>query len=343
MRKKGRLIMIALLLGCTCTFHPVAKAAVQNIEVQAIRNQADSSTDTTVLSKKRVITAASGISKDSSGRMYLADRSYHVLRIREKNGDYSVLAGQEGKSGYQDGNASKALFNQPWDVVSYKKGWAVSDTENHVIRYYNGKTVKTISGTGTKGYKNATGTKAKFNRPTGLAVGKDGELYVADTGNHVIRKIDPNGKVTVYAGSKSGCGEGTLKKALFCEPTGLYYYKGALYVADSGNHRICKIADGKVTTVAGSSKGVEGDCAGSANKARFSNPQDMILYKNDLYISDTGNGSVKKLSQGKVTTVVEAFSLEGKNTPAEPCGIMIKNGYLFVGDLFAEKLIKIKL
>ncbi|MDD6206952.1 MAG: hypothetical protein PUB10_00315 [Clostridiales bacterium] len=330
MKKKGFILLMALLLAGNGIKEPAAGAVCQKV-------------DTAVSSETRALTTPSGISKDSSGRMYLADRFYHVLRIRDKNGTYSVLAGQEGKSGYQDGSATKALFHEPWDVVSYKKGWAVSDTENHVIRYFNGKTVKTIAGTGTKGYKNATGVKAKFNRPTGMAVGKDGEVYVSDTGNHVIRRIDQNGKVTVYAGNKSGCAEGTLKKARFYEPTGLYYYKGALYVADSGNHRICKIADGKVTTVAGSKKGLEGNAVGSAKKARFSNPQDIILYKNDVYISDTGNGSVKKLSKGKVTTVVEAFSLGENLAPAEPCGIMIKNGYLFVGDLFAEELLKIKL
>ena len=84
------------------------------------------------------------------------------------------------------------------------------------------------------------------------------------------------GKVTTFAGSKKGCANGTLKKAKFNEPTGLYYYNGALYVADSGNHRICKIENGKVTTVAGSAKGVEGDKNGSALNARLSNPQEII-------------------------------------------------------------------
>lgn len=331
MKKKGLILLLTVVLACAGSAQAVA-AEITTANTAATEAAAQSH-----------LLGASGISKDSAGNIYIADRNYNVLRIRTESGSYKVLAGTEGKSGYKDGSAAKALFNSPWDVVAYKSGWAISDTENHVIRYYNGKTVKTIAGTGKSGYKNAVGTKAKFNRPTGMAVGKNGELYVADTGNNVIRKIDKNGKVTVYAGSKSGCADGTLKKAKFCEPTGLYYYKGALYVADSGNHRICKIEDGKVTTVAGSAKGVEGDAVGTAKKARLSNPQDIFLYKNDMYISDTGNGSVKKLSKGKVTTVVESFSLEGKNSPAEPCGLTIKGGYLFVGDMFTEELLKIKL
>ena len=326
-KKKGLIMAFAL---CLCIFggvQQVAEAATQSPQV----------------TESRVLMAPSGIVKDSSGRMYMADRSYHVLRRRNENGNFVVLAGKEGESGYRDGSAKNALFNSPWDTAAYQKGWAISDTENHVIRYYNGTKVTTLAGAGKIGYKNATGKKAAFNRPTGLAVGKNGELYIADTGNNIIRVMDQKGKVTVYAGSKKGCADGKLKNARFCEPTGLCYYKGVLYVADSGNHRICKIENGKVTTMAGSSKGIEGDAVGSAAKARFSNPQEILLYKDVMYISDTGNGSVKKLSKGKVSTVVEAFSMDDQKDPAEPCGLAIKGSYLYVGDLFVENLLKIKI
>lgn len=290
-----------------------------------------------------VVAAPSGISKDSNGRMYLADRTYHVLRRRTKNGRSILLAGQEGVSGYKDGKAEGALFHDPWDVVSFRNGWAISDSENHVIRYFNGSKVSTIAGNGTSGYRNAIGKKAAFSRPTGLAAGKNGELYIADTDNHVIRVMDKNGKVRLYAGSTKGCAQGALNKAKFNEPTGLYFYKGALYVADSGNHRICKIVNGKVTTVAGSMQGVEGDAVGRALKARLSNPQDIFLFRDVLYIADTGNGSIKKLDGKKVTTVAAAFSLKGGKAPAEPGSMMIQRGHLFVGDLFTEELLKIKL
>lgn len=316
MRKKGIIFLLVLTLLSTGSFARTAEA-------QTIAEDTQKSNSTV---------APSGIAKDKNGSMYIADRSYHVIRRRSKSGTYTILAGQEGKSGYKDGSAEKALFSSPWDIVSYKKGWAVSDTENHVIRYCKGGKVTTLAGSGKKSYK--------FQRPTGLAVGKNGELYIADTGKHVIYKRDKNGKVTVYAGSKKGCADGKVKKARFYEPTGLYYYKGALYVADSGNHRICKIKDGKVTTVAGSTKGVEGDAVGSAKKARFSNPQEIILYKDVMYIADTGNGSVKKLSKGKVTRLIGEFSMEDGRGPAEPCGLMIQGGNLYVGDIFLEELLE---
>ena len=337
MKKRGLALLLTLALACAGSVSPVSAETTAQTPVTT-----DTKTDTTT-EPARFVLAPSGISKTKSGSLVIADRTHQVVRVRNKNGEYRVLAGTEGLGGYKNGSAKKALFNAPWDVVPYKDGWLVSDSENHVLRLCLDARVTTVAGTGKSGDKNATGKKAQFNRPTGMAVGSNGEVYIADTGNHVIRKIDKNGKVTTYAGSKKGCSDGTLKTAKFYEPTGLYYYKGALYVADSGNHRICRIEKGKVTTVAGSAKGIEGDKNGSALKARLSNPQDIILYKNEMYISDTGNACVKKLSNGKVTTLISAFSMGDGREPAEPCGLMIQGGKLYIGDIFTEELIELEL
>lgn len=337
MKKRGLALFLTLALACAGSVFSVS--AETTAETPAAT---ETKTDTTA-ETNRFVLAPSGITKNSQGSLFIADRTYNVVRVRTKEGDYSILAGTEGKSGYKDGSARKALFNAPWDTVLYKSGWLISDSENNVLRWYKSGKVTTIAGNGTAGYKNATGEKAQFNRPTGMAVDSNGEVYIADTGNNVIRKIDKNGKVTTYAGSKKGCADGTLKTAKFYEPTGLFYYKGALYVADSGNHRVCKIEKGKVTTVAGSAKGIEGDKNGSALSARLSNPQDIILYKNVMYISDTGNACVKKLSNGKVTTLISAFSMGDGREPAEPCGIAVQGGKLFVGDIFTEELIELEL
>lgn len=333
MKKRGLILCLALTVACMGNVLPAYA------ETTASQEQAENE----ALQEERLTLAPSGIAKDSKGNMYLADRTGQVLRKRTKDGTYKVLAGQEGVSGYKNGSAEKALFQAPWDVVSYKGGWLISDSENHALRLYKDGEVKTVAGAGKAGYKNGTGKKAQFRRPTGMAVGKNGEIYVSDTGNNVIRKIDKNGKVTTYAGGKSGCADGTLKKARFQEPTGLFYDKGALYVADSGNHRICRIENGKVTTVVGSAKGAEGKKDGSALQARLSNPQEIFLYKNIMYISDTGNGCVKKLEGGKVTTLISAFSLEDGRAPAEPCGLTVQGKTLYVGDIFAEDLISFDL
>lgn len=338
MKKHKLAICLTLLIACVGTAIP-AQAETTNTEQSQTTENNGSDTADKGAEPTRFVLAASGISKTKGGSLVIADRAHQVVRVQNTKGEYRVLAGTEDKIGYKNGAAKNALFNAPWDVVSYKNGWLISDSENHALRFYKNGKVTTAAGTGKKGYKNASGKKAQFNRPTGMAVGANGEVYVSDTGNNVIRKIDKNGKVTTFAGGKKGCADGTLKKARFYEPTGLYFYKGALYVADSGNHRVCKITNGKVTTVVGSAKGIEGYKNGSAASARLSNPQDIILYKNDMYISDTGNACVRKLSDGKVTTLIKAFSLNDGRAPAEPCGLMIRGGKLYVGDIFTEELI----
>lgn len=331
MKKQGLIFILTLALTCAGNLSTLSVQAATDTQTEAAADQASEAF------------AVSGIAKDGKGGMYLADRVHHVLRIRTKNGTYQVLAGKADKSGYKNGSAASARFNAPWDVVAYQGGWLISDSENHALRLYKNGKITTIAGTGKAGYKDATGKKAKFNRPTGMAEGKNGEIYLADTGNHVIRRIDQNGRVTTYAGGKAGSADGTLKKARFLEPTGLYYYQGALYVADSGNHRICMIKNGKVTTVAGSAKGIEGSQDGSALKARLSNPQDIFVTKHAVYISDTGNGCVRKLSKGKVTTLIDAFSMNDGRTPAEPCGLTVQGGKLYVGDIFTEELLELEL
>lgn len=265
-----------------------------------------------------------------NGSIYFADSNANVIRMQKKDGSYETIAGQAHTEGSKNGVSSNATFSTPWDIVSYKKGYAISDAGNNRIRLLkNGKVSNLVS--------------KKLKYPTGLATGAKGELYIADTGNNRIMVLDAKGKLSVFAGSTGGCKDGSLKKAKFLEPTALYYYKKVLYVADSGNHRIVKIANGKVTTIAGSSKGVEGDKVGKAASARFSNPQGIVVKNDVVYIADSGNGSVKKLKKGKVSTLIEAFSLDGERTPALPRGMAIKGSTLYIGDVFAEELLQKKL
>ena len=309
MKKQWLIVLLTLALACAGNV-VFAQAETTPVTAETTENPDNKANETTD-EVTRFVLAPSGISKDSKGRMYIADRTYHVVRLRTKNGVYKVLAGIEGKSGYKNGNAKSALFCGPWDVVAYNGGWLISDSGNHALRLYKNGKVTTVAGNGKSGYKNATGKKAQFNRPTGMAAGKNGEVYVSDTENNVIRKIDKNGKVTTYAGGRAGCADGTLKTAKFYEPTGLFYYKG--------------------------------DKNGSALKARLSNPQDIFLYKNVMYISDTGNACVRKLSKGRLTTLITAFSMGDGRAPAEPVALNRQGGSLYVGDIFTEELLEIKL
>ena len=104
--------------------------------------------------------------------------------------------------------------------------------------------VSTLAGSGTSGYTDGTGTSAQFNSPTGVAVDGAGNVYVADQGNHRIRKITTSGVVSTLAGSTSGYTDGTGTSAKFNNPIGVAVDgAGNVYVADQGNHRIRKITD----------------------------------------------------------------------------------------------------
>ncbi len=336
MRQRGLILLLTLAVMGTAPALPVRADVISDTQTTAQGTEQDRV-------QAQAVLAPSGIATGAKGTMYIADRNYQVFRMRAKNGTYTVLAGETGISGYRDGSAKRALFHAPWDTAAYKGGWLISDSENHALRLYKNGRVTTVAGNGRRGYKDAAGSRARFNRPTGMAAGRHGEVYIADTGNNVIRKIDKKGNVTTYAGGTAGCADGSLKKARFYEPTGLYYDKGVLYVADSGNHRVCRIADGQVTTVAGSKKGIEGDADGTARKARLSNPQDIYVRADTVYISDTGNACVKKLADGRATTVIRAFSMDDGKAPAEPGGLAVVGKKLFIGDTFTEELYSVQL
>lgn len=289
----------------------------------------------------------SGMTSAEGIRICMVDTEDHSVWMREKKNVYTLFAGVPGNAGYADGALTQAQFDSPWTVIAYKGGYLISDTGNHVIRQIQDGQVTTFAG--TAGKPGAVDKKAakqvSFNRPTGMALGDDGTVYVADTGNHTIRAIDSKGNVTTLAGAagKPGTKVGSCAASRFREPTGLFYDKGVLYVADSGNHRICSIANGKVKVVAGSASGEEGDASGKALQAALSNPQQIVAYQGVLYIADTGNGCLKRLKGGKLKTILAANSRREGRIPAQPRALMVRNSYLFFGDAFNGDVCRMKL
>ncbi len=329
----GAVLAVALAAGGGPGFFGQGSAVVQAVQAEAAESTAES-----VLSAL----TPSALCKGADGKLYVLDTETCTVRVMTGTGT-DLAAGVSGESGFKDGKAAEVKFSSPWDLEVYQKGLAISDTENNRIRFLKGGKVKTLAGSGKKGKADKKGTKATFSRPTGIAAGKNGVLYIADTGNHRIRVMDKNGNVKTFAGSSKGCSDGTVKKAKFNEPTGLFYSGGVLYVADSGNHRVCKIKNGKVTTVAGSKKGVEGDKDAKGTSARLSNPQGVCYQSGKLYIADTGNAAVKVLKNGSVTTKLAGYSLQDGILPAGPRALCIKNGYLYIGDILADQVVRTKL
>ena len=172
-----------------------------------------------------------------------------------------------------------------------------------------GWVVTTLAGNGTAGHHDATGTEAQFNYPTGVAVDPSGILYVADAGNHCIRKITSAGVVTTLAGSGTrGHKDAIGTAAQFDGPVGVAVdSSGILYVADAGNGRIRKITStGVVSTFAGSTYGYK-NATGEA--AQFDTPFDVAVDSSGiLYVADLSNHRIRKItSAGVVSTLAGGY------------------------------------
>lgn len=266
-----------------------------------------------------------GVAVDGSGNVYIADSGNHTIRKVTPTGEATTLAGSPGTSGSSDGQGSSngigsaAQFFSPRGVaVDGSANVYVADTYNHTIRKVTPSgVVTTLAGSPrVSGTAEGTGSSARFTSPQGVAVDANGNIYVADTNNHVIREVTPNGVVTTLAGSPkaSGTADGTGSAAQFTQLQGVAVDgSGNLYVADINNHTIRKVApSGVVTTLAGS-PGVSGTADGTGSSAQFFLPQGVAVDGNgNVYVADTNNHTIRKVTPvGVVTTLAGSPRVSG--------------------------------
>jgi sugar lactone lactonase YvrE len=246
-----------------------------------------------------------GITLDSSGNIYVVDTGNDTIRKITPAGAVTTIAGSAGVVGYMDGAASVATFNSPKGIIVDPIGNIyVADTLNHSIRKVTPiGVVSTFAGTPTvAGNADGNSVSANFNLPSGIALDSKGNLFVADTGNHLIRKISSAGVVTTLAGTAgvAGSTDGVGLGASFNSPLGVTVDAyGNVYVADTGNETIRKITTtGVVTTFAGSA-GVVGNTDGtSPATSSFNSPRGISIDTSGLilYVADTGNNSIRQVS-----------------------------------------------
>jgi sugar lactone lactonase YvrE len=254
---------------------------------------------------------AEGIAADGSGNLYVAEGAGSVIRKVTTQGVATTLAGSMGQQGSSDGTGGAARFNSPTRLASDSAGNVyVTDTGNSLIRKISpAGTVTTLAGqAGTCGTADGGGTLAQFCNPQGIALDQSGNLFIADTRNHTIRKIDPAGRVTTLAGKAGVCGsaDGPAANAMFCEPRDITVDRwNNVYVADTANSTIRMIdPKGKVTTLAGS-PGVCASADGAGTAARFCSASGITVdSKDNLYVADTGNSTIRRIDVNNVVTTV---------------------------------------
>jgi len=172
-----------------------------------------------------------------------------------------------------------------------------ADQPHHTIRKITPEGTATIFAglNDTPGSANGTGSVARFNFPTGLAVDGAGNVYVADSGNNTIRKITPAAKVTTFAGSALGSADGTGTAARFNDPFGVAVdHSGDVFVTDTGNNTIRKITPARVVTTLGGLPLSPGTSDGAGINARFNSPRGMAVDSaGKIYVGDSGNHTIR--------------------------------------------------
>lgn len=289
-----------------------------------------------------------GVAADYEGNVYVADTSNHRIRKVAPDGSVTTFAGS-GTAGSANGTGAAAQFNNPTDVAIGPMGNIyVADSSNHRIRKITpAGVVTTFAGSGTAGTTNGSATVARFNLPRSLAADASGNIYVADTTNHRIRKVTPAGEVSTFAGSGTvGTTNGSATAARFSSPDGIALDKdGNAYVADRGNNRIRKVTtDGTVSTLAGTTAG---SANGTGTAAQFTAPRGVAVdAEGNVFVADTGNNRIRKITPAGVVTYVSgsgtAGFANGASTAAQfsgPAGIAISPlGKVYVGDTVNNRI-----
>ena len=293
--------------------------------------------------------SAVGIVSDASGNLFVSDAVDHTIWKVSATNQKTLLAGSSGFPGSADGQGSSAQFRNPGGLALDANGnLLVADTGNNTIRQIAPDgTVTTLAGVaGIPGAADGLGTQARFNAPNGIAVNGAGVIYVADSGNHTIRRLALDGTVTTYAGTagQPGLLNGAAASAQFNQPSGLAVGPdGTLVIADYGNSCIRSITPaGQVSTLAGQI--THGYVDGSGALASFYWPVGLTVdASGTVWVADTHNNAIRKVLPDHTVSTLAGLGGTGGNADGTgtaalfyfPCGITTTpSGNLIVADTY---------
>jgi sugar lactone lactonase YvrE len=264
------------------------------------------------------------------------------LVYRHKNKPVPTPLGWRANVTTIAGDGSPLVLSDPFGVAVAVDGTiyiADAGEGNRIRKISPDGNVTTLAG-GSEGFADGAGAAASFNTPSALALGPDGNLYVADTGNNRIRKITPDGKVSTIAGNgTAGYVDGPAAQAQFNGPVGLAVsVRGDIYVADTYNDVIRMITtEGEVTTIAGG--GTPGYADGEQKVALFDTPSGIVVVEDrSLIVADTGNRRLRKVSaEGNVTTL----PISGEEL-SQPIGLAFSHDhFLYVTELDESRVVQV--
>ena len=249
--------------------------------------------------------------------------------------------------GDADGAVADARFADPFGIAQDRAGnlyIADAGDNNRLRKITPAGMVSTLAG-GSEGHADGQGKSAAFHTPSGLALDAAGNLYVADTGNHMIRKVTPEGLVTTVAGDgRAGQRDGAASQAQFNGPIGVAVdAAGAIYVADTYNDRIRVISpQGQVSTLAGGAR--TGFADGAAADALFDTPSGLTFDKEGrLLVADTRNSAVRRIARdGMVSTLARGDSADREALLRRPVALAATHdGFVYVADMGRGRLLQI--
>ena len=307
----------------------------------------------------------SAVAIDSGGNIYLADRENDRIRRVDAAGKVTTFAGTGDRAYEEDGGpASRASLDRPSGVAVDAVGNVyIADTGNHRVRRIDlAGTIETLAGTGLAGDSGDGGpaTSARMRNPIGVAVDAVGNVYIADTGNHRVRRIDLAGTIETLAGTglagDSGDG-GPATSARMHNPIGVAVdVSGGVFVADFDNHRIRRIdPSGMISPAAGTGSPFDGGDGGPAALAQFSHAlKDLAVNSQGwVYVVDSYDHRVRAIDPtGTITTFAgtgsAGFGGDGGMAPEaqlnSPDGISVDTaGNVYLADTWNHRLRKISM
>lgn len=325
------------------TNHTIRKITAQGV-VSTLAGTAGSSGRSDGVGAAARFNEPFAVAVDSAGTVFVADTNNSAIRKITPTGTVTTLAGGSG-SGSADGTGTAARFHEPRGIAIDSAGTLyVADYENQLVRKVTSEGIVTTlaGGADVTGSTDGQGTAARFMSLQGIAVDSAGNVYVTEAGNRDVRKISPTGLVTTL----------TTGRDSFGTPRGIAVdASGNLYVGDYSAHVVLKVTSGGTVSTYAGTRNLSGSTDGASTSALFYGASGVAIDSaNHLYVADTLNNTVRKISpSGVVTTLAgqagRTSSVDGNATSArfeDPYAVAVDgSGNVYVADATDHSIRKI--